>query len=76
LAEFRRAIGLMSGTSLDGVDVALITTDGERIAAFGPARTYAYTEPDRTLLREARRMPSAFLIVMRGPASWGGPRRW
>ena len=25
-----RAIGLMSGTSLDGVDVALIETDGER----------------------------------------------
>ena len=28
-----RAIGLMSGTSLDGVDVALITTDGETISA-------------------------------------------
>jgi anhydro-N-acetylmuramic acid kinase len=53
LAEFRRAIGLMSGTSLDGVDVALIKTDGERIAAFGPARTYAYAEADRVLLREA-----------------------
>ncbi len=38
----RRAIGLMSGTSLDGVDVALIETDGERVAAFGPARTYPY----------------------------------
>ncbi len=31
-----RALGLMSGTSMDGVDVALIETDGERIAAFGP----------------------------------------
>ena len=30
------AIGLMSGTSLDGVDVALIETDGERIGRFGP----------------------------------------
>jgi hypothetical protein len=27
----------MSGTSLDGVDVALIEADGERIADFGPA---------------------------------------
>jgi anhydro-N-acetylmuramic acid kinase len=27
------AIGLMSGTSLDGVDAALIETDGEDIAA-------------------------------------------
>ncbi|HBR47003.1 MAG TPA: hypothetical protein DEA80_19125, partial [Afipia sp.] len=31
-----KAIGLMSGTSLDGVDVALIETDGEHIGAFGP----------------------------------------
>ena len=53
MAEVRRAIGLMSGTSLDGVDVALIETDGERIAGFGPARTYAYREDDRTLFRQA-----------------------
>ena len=33
----------MSGTSLDGVDVALIETDGEHIAGFGPIgyRTYS-----------------------------------
>ena len=53
MPNVRTAIGLMSGTSLDGVDVALIETDGECIASFGPARTYPYEEPDRQLLRAA-----------------------
>jgi hypothetical protein len=30
-----RTIGLMSGTSLDGVDAAYLETDGEAIARFG-----------------------------------------
>jgi anhydro-N-acetylmuramic acid kinase len=48
-----RAIGLMSGTSLDGVDVALLETDGERIAAFGPTGYRPYSEDERALLRRA-----------------------
>ncbi len=48
-----KAIGLMSGTSLDGVDVALIETDGEKIAAFGPAGYRAYSDAERAILREA-----------------------
>lgn len=43
----------MSGTSLDGIDVALLTTDGERIFDLGPARTYPYVEADRELFRAA-----------------------
>jgi anhydro-N-acetylmuramic acid kinase len=48
-----RAVGLMSGTSLDGVDVALIETDGENIASFGPTAFRPYTPPERELLRRA-----------------------
>ena len=48
-----RAIGLMSGTSLDGVDIALLETDGERIAAFGPTGYRPYTDDERGLLRQA-----------------------
>jgi anhydro-N-acetylmuramic acid kinase len=48
-----RAIGLMSGTSQDGVDVALIETDGEGIARFGPTACRPYSEAERALLRRA-----------------------
>lgn len=47
------AIGLMSGTSQDGVDVALIDTDGERISHFGATACRPYTKDERTLLRRA-----------------------
>lgn len=47
------AIGLMSGTSLDGVDVALIETDGEGIGRFGPTSYRAYSDGERDLLRKA-----------------------
>jgi anhydro-N-acetylmuramic acid kinase len=48
-----RAIGLMSGTSMDGVDVALLETDGESISGFGPSSCRPYEEGERTLLRAA-----------------------
>ncbi len=48
-----RTIGLMSGTSLDGVDAAWIDTDGERIAAIGPTVTIPYDRKMRIDLRRA-----------------------
>jgi anhydro-N-acetylmuramic acid kinase len=47
------AIGLMSGTSQDGVDVALIDSDGETIAQLGPTACRPYTRAERTVLRRA-----------------------
>lgn len=49
----QNAIGLMSGTSLDGVDVAWLRTDGERIGEFGPTGYRPYTEAERAVLRAA-----------------------
>jgi len=46
-----RAIGLMSGTALDGVDAAWIESDGAQITAFGPSLTLPYPSDLREELR-------------------------
>jgi anhydro-N-acetylmuramic acid kinase len=45
------ALGLMSGTSLDGIDAALIETDGRTLTACGPALTVPYDDAFRGRLR-------------------------
>src|SRR3954469_20526289 len=58
--NLRHALGLMSGTSLDGIDVAALATDGEREIVAGPAETVPY--------------PSGFRDRLRGVLGSAGPR--
>jgi anhydro-N-acetylmuramic acid kinase len=51
--SYLSAIGLMSGTSYDGVDVALLNTDGETIGRLGPTGYRAYSDAERAVLRRA-----------------------
>lgn len=45
------ALGLMSGTSLDGIDAALVETDGETVERLGPSLTVPYSAERRAALR-------------------------
>jgi len=47
------ALGSMSGTSLDGVDAAMVLTDGEAIFDFGPHAYRPYTPAERAVIRAA-----------------------
>jgi len=48
-----RALGAMSGTSMDGVDAAVLITDGQTIAGFGETGYLEYTSADRLRLSRA-----------------------
>ncbi|MDK3016360.1 anhydro-N-acetylmuramic acid kinase [Pseudodonghicola flavimaris] len=55
-----RALGAMSGTSLDGVDAAVVETDGRRILGFGQTGYRPYSEAERAVLHA-------------GLGHWAGP---
>ncbi|CUH25543.1 Anhydro-N-acetylmuramic acid kinase [Jannaschia seosinensis] len=48
-----RALGAMSGTSMDGVDAAEILTDGETIGGFGETGYLEYSAEERAAIRAA-----------------------
>ncbi|MEM7775947.1 MAG: anhydro-N-acetylmuramic acid kinase [Pseudomonadota bacterium] len=53
MSKAMQAIGMMSGTSMDGIDVAMIETDGEGIVRRGPGATFAYDRAFRSRLGQA-----------------------
>jgi anhydro-N-acetylmuramic acid kinase len=58
MAKTWRAIGLMSGTSMDGIDVAALETDGESVGWTGPSVTVPYHPALRARLDRAVRDPA------------------
>lgn len=53
MARIWTAIGLMSGTSMDGIDAALVRTDGKNLVERGPMQFFAYDPATRDLLEGA-----------------------
>ena len=51
ILQTMRAIGLMSGTSMDGIDAALIETNGDEITSFGGSTVIPYDDSFRDQLR-------------------------
>ncbi|HZW46322.1 MAG TPA: anhydro-N-acetylmuramic acid kinase [Microvirga sp.] len=47
-----KAIGVISGTSMDGIDVSIVETDGEAFVRPGPGRTFSYPTELRKTLQE------------------------
>ena len=47
------ALGTMSGTSMDGVDAALVLTDGVEVQEFGPTAYRPYHAQERAVIRAA-----------------------
>jgi anhydro-N-acetylmuramic acid kinase len=54
------ALGAMSGTSLDGVDAAVLSTDGHDILGFGPTAYRGYAPRERR-------------VIAAGFGKWSGP---
>lgn len=57
------AVGLMSGTSMDGVDAAVLYTDGEHVEHRGPSLTMPYPDTLKNDLKNAVEIASSLPAI-------------
>jgi len=65
------AIGLMSGTSMDGIDVALVRSDGHAYVDRGPSMFFEYAPDTRDLLAGALETAKSIKARMDRPGNLG-----
>lgn len=53
MSDAIRAVGMMSGTSMDGIDLAEVVTDGTSIQEFGASHYIPYAPEERQILGRA-----------------------
>jgi anhydro-N-acetylmuramic acid kinase len=69
MGTIRTAIGLMSGTSMDGIDVALLRTDGEAIVERGASLYIPYDDALRGRWKKALEMAKSIVDRRERPGS-------
>lgn len=71
MADTMTILGLMSGTSLDGIDLAVLRTDGVDVLGDGPVDFIAYpTETRRALRRLLDEVQDRPTDILRDTAQW------
>ncbi|WP_321340905.1 anhydro-N-acetylmuramic acid kinase [Breoghania sp.] len=53
MSQLVRALGMMSGTSMDGIDLAVIETDGKTVVRTGATSFRPYKDKERAAIRAA-----------------------
>ncbi|UJW73928.1 anhydro-N-acetylmuramic acid kinase [Rhizobium sp. SL42] len=75
MTALKTAIGLMSGTSMDGIDVALVKTDGETLVERGPFLSIPYEPAFRDRLKQGLEDAKAITIREQRPGDLAGIER-